>query len=291
MASFEVKKFDISTINGGQRYENGQVLSADTINKVVEAAAYAQQIEAVDDDKLKDLSDSFKSEVDKKTEEFEQVVVSAKNDFKKEVDNLSKEIPLLAYAPYNVQLSYQQLLGHYNNKTDVLAYTSDFSKTPRVGEEFSALIKTSENYVTSIKGEITNVDEFDGYVSYKIISFVRLHSEDTYEYKLTVALEPMSSASTSISFYSTEDNLFTGVDNYQINQNLVDYLTKNKHKSPLDAKKIYGLSVNSNGEPLECYIGMYCENTEVKLVKIDATIKYFDIRTAYNVSYSSKEEF
>ena len=39
---FQKQKINFSEINGGQRYENGQVLSADTINKTIEAAAYAQ---------------------------------------------------------------------------------------------------------------------------------------------------------------------------------------------------------------------------------------------------------
>lgn len=40
---FNPQKFDINSINGGNKYQNGDGLSAETINKVVEAAAYMQE--------------------------------------------------------------------------------------------------------------------------------------------------------------------------------------------------------------------------------------------------------
>lgn len=274
MAKFEAKKFNLSDINLGQRYENGQVLSADTINKVVEAAAYAQQIEAADEATLKALSASLEAKVDK------------------EVNALSDKIPLLAYAPYNSQLSYQELLEHYNNKTNVLAHTSDFSKTPKVGEEFSALIKTSENYVTSIKGEITAVDEVGGYVSYKIISFVRLHSEDTYLYSLAVHTSP-SSDGISISFYSTEDKIFVGNAYTEAEKQLKSYLSSKSYTNAFNSKQIYGIEVNENGEPVACYIGIYYDKTkdDIILINTNATVKVFTLTGAYSLSYSSKEVF
>ena len=42
MASFEAKKLDKSKINGGKKYENGQALSADTINDVIGSGLYVQ---------------------------------------------------------------------------------------------------------------------------------------------------------------------------------------------------------------------------------------------------------
>ena len=42
MANFNPQQIDLSTINNGQRYENGQTLDASAINAAVEGEAYAQ---------------------------------------------------------------------------------------------------------------------------------------------------------------------------------------------------------------------------------------------------------
>ena len=44
MATFEAKKLDLTQINGGQEYEQGDFLQSDTINDVVEGTAYAQNV-------------------------------------------------------------------------------------------------------------------------------------------------------------------------------------------------------------------------------------------------------
>lgn len=44
MANFEPKKIDISSINGGQRYENGQGIDANAINAPIEAGLLLQQL-------------------------------------------------------------------------------------------------------------------------------------------------------------------------------------------------------------------------------------------------------
>ncbi len=44
MANFEAKSFKLSEINNGVRYENGNVVDAEAINKPIEASAFAQQI-------------------------------------------------------------------------------------------------------------------------------------------------------------------------------------------------------------------------------------------------------
>ena len=44
MAVFEEKEIELSKINGGNRYLDGEVLVAETINSVVEASAYAQSV-------------------------------------------------------------------------------------------------------------------------------------------------------------------------------------------------------------------------------------------------------
>lgn len=44
MAKFNLNKIDISSINNGYRYENGQGINADTINAPIEASAYAQGV-------------------------------------------------------------------------------------------------------------------------------------------------------------------------------------------------------------------------------------------------------
>lgn len=50
--NFKAQEFNLSEINGGQHYENGQVLSAETINKVVEGAAYGQGARQTADEAL-----------------------------------------------------------------------------------------------------------------------------------------------------------------------------------------------------------------------------------------------
>lgn len=42
MASFTPKEIDLSQINGGQRYENGDGVTPETFNAPIEASAYAQ---------------------------------------------------------------------------------------------------------------------------------------------------------------------------------------------------------------------------------------------------------
>lgn len=44
MANFEKKKIDLSSINGGVRYENGDIVTADAINVPIEGIGYVQEI-------------------------------------------------------------------------------------------------------------------------------------------------------------------------------------------------------------------------------------------------------
>ena len=44
MATFEAKKLELTQVNGGQEYEQGDFLQSDTINDVVEGTAYAQNV-------------------------------------------------------------------------------------------------------------------------------------------------------------------------------------------------------------------------------------------------------
>ena len=44
MASFAPNKIDTTEINGGQRYQNGDIVSPEAINAPIEASAWAQQI-------------------------------------------------------------------------------------------------------------------------------------------------------------------------------------------------------------------------------------------------------
>ena len=44
MATFKAEKLDLTQINGGQEYEQGDFLQSDTINDVVEGTAYAQNV-------------------------------------------------------------------------------------------------------------------------------------------------------------------------------------------------------------------------------------------------------
>ena len=44
MATFKAKKLELTQVNGGQEYEQGDFLQSDTINDVVEGTAYAQNV-------------------------------------------------------------------------------------------------------------------------------------------------------------------------------------------------------------------------------------------------------
>jgi hypothetical protein len=62
MARFEEKEFSFSDINNGERYQNGDIVDADAINKPIEASYYAQEkakaAEVKADEALNKVNDS-----------------------------------------------------------------------------------------------------------------------------------------------------------------------------------------------------------------------------------------
>lgn len=67
MANFEAKEFSFSDINGGQRYQNGDILDAETINKPIEASFLAQELAKMANEKadeaINKVNDSAHGEV------------------------------------------------------------------------------------------------------------------------------------------------------------------------------------------------------------------------------------
>ena len=105
MADFKAKKFNLSDINGGQHYENGQVLSAETINKVVEAAAYGQEAREKADEafnksttaetnasEAKEIAEELQGNVYDKTQ-VDDLVASSQADLNAAITAVGEKIP------------------------------------------------------------------------------------------------------------------------------------------------------------------------------------------------------
>lgn len=67
MARFEEKEFSFSDINNGERYQNGDIVDAEAINKPIEASYYAQEkakaAEVKADEALNKVNDSAVGEI------------------------------------------------------------------------------------------------------------------------------------------------------------------------------------------------------------------------------------
>lgn len=67
MAKFQATEFSFSDIHNGERYQNGDIVDAEAINKPIEAAAYAQEkakrAEQVADNALQKINDVVVGEV------------------------------------------------------------------------------------------------------------------------------------------------------------------------------------------------------------------------------------
>lgn len=93
MATFKAEKLDLTKVNGGQEYEQGDFLQSDTINDVVEGTAYAQNVaeEAnTKSDKAVSTADSANSTANAastKVDTFDQRITAAKNTADTAVSN------------------------------------------------------------------------------------------------------------------------------------------------------------------------------------------------------------
>lgn len=93
MATFEAKKLELTQINGGQEYEQGDFLQSDTINDVVEGTAYAQNVaEAANTTSNKAVStansaNKTANDASTKVDGFDERITAAKNKADTAYDN------------------------------------------------------------------------------------------------------------------------------------------------------------------------------------------------------------
>ena len=93
MATFTAKKLDLTQVNGGQEYEQGDFLQSDTINDVVEGTAYAQNVAEEANTKSNNAVSTANSAnntanaASAKVDTFEQRITDAKNTADTAVSN------------------------------------------------------------------------------------------------------------------------------------------------------------------------------------------------------------
>lgn len=93
MATFKAEKLDLTQINGGQEYEQGDFLQSDTINDVVEGTAYAQNVaEAANTTSNKAVStansaNNTANAASAKVDTFDQRITTAQNTADTAVSN------------------------------------------------------------------------------------------------------------------------------------------------------------------------------------------------------------
>lgn len=93
MATFSAKKLDITKVNGGQEYEQGDFLQSDTINDIVEGTAYAQNVaEAANTTSNKAVSTANSANdtanaASEKVDKFDERITTAQNKANTAYDN------------------------------------------------------------------------------------------------------------------------------------------------------------------------------------------------------------
>lgn len=93
MATFTAKKLELTQINGGQEYEQGDFLQSDTINDVVEGTAYAQNVAEGANTKSNNAvstansANSTANAASAKVDTFEQRITTAQNTADTAVSN------------------------------------------------------------------------------------------------------------------------------------------------------------------------------------------------------------
>lgn len=93
MATFEAKKLELTQINGGQEYEQGDFLQSDTINDVVEGTAYAQNVAEEANTKSNNAvstansANSTANAASAKVDTFDQRITTAQNTADTAVSN------------------------------------------------------------------------------------------------------------------------------------------------------------------------------------------------------------
>ena len=93
MATFKAKKLELTQVNGGQEYEQGDFLQSDTINDVVEGTAYAQNVAEAANTKSNNAvstansANSTANAASTKVDKFDQRITAAKNTADTAVSN------------------------------------------------------------------------------------------------------------------------------------------------------------------------------------------------------------
>ena len=93
MATFKAEKLDLTKINGGQEYEQGDFLQSDTINDVVEGTAYAQNVAEAANTKSDDAVSTANSAnktanaASAKVDTFEEDIATAQKTADRAVSN------------------------------------------------------------------------------------------------------------------------------------------------------------------------------------------------------------
>lgn len=93
MATFTAKKLELTQVNGGQEYEQGDFLQSDTINDVVEGTAYAQNVAEGANTKSNNAvstansANSTANAASAKVDTFEQRITAAQNTADTAVSN------------------------------------------------------------------------------------------------------------------------------------------------------------------------------------------------------------
>lgn len=93
MATFKAKKLELTQVNGGQEYEQGDFLQSDTINDVVEGTAYAQNVAETANTKSNNAvstansANSAANAASAKVDTFDQRITTAQNTADTAVSN------------------------------------------------------------------------------------------------------------------------------------------------------------------------------------------------------------
>lgn len=146
MADWEAKWAYHTDINNGKKFNNGDGISAEDINAVVQAVLYAQDIQEIDDAKLQAVK---------------------------------KTIPLVPNRPIFVNKTYEAirediLFGANSNNywvsegVSYLLWYTDFNRKAVKGDKFSAACSSLDGYVFNISAEIVSAIE-NGTIYFKII--------------------------------------------------------------------------------------------------------------------------
>ena len=157
MAEFVGQRFSASDINGGKHYKNGDGISADTINKVVEAALYAQNVE-IDEEGLQ-------SQINANTHRIEGISFFQENT-QSELEDLSKSHLNLSERVDELEqgdgIFIDKTFSNYENTVpdNVLPYAM-------VSElEFNSRINKGENHFSYEQAFGLSEVSSDGFSSY-----------------------------------------------------------------------------------------------------------------------------